>query len=152
MTTFWRVVHFVAFVAWLGGGLAVMVAGIAMKRMDRSVWGAVVDVQSALYRWLLGPGSIVTVMTGLFLTFGMYGRLSGDVAAWLGTMQGAGLLAALVTLLGAMPAAARLTRLEPIGATAAAFDIARRRLAITGSIAGLLGAVALLAGALYRFG
>ena len=113
--TMWRLLHFAGLIAWLGGGLAVMIGGVTMRRMDRSLWGAVADVQAALYRSLLGPGAIVTVMSGLFLTFGMYGRLSGQVAAWLGVMQGAGLLAALVTLLGAMPAAARLTRLEPTG-------------------------------------
>lgn len=152
MSAAWRVLHFVAFIAWLGGGLAVMVAGIAMNKMDRSLWGAVVDVQAALYRSLLGPGAIITVMSGLFLTFGMYGSLSGQVGAWLGMMQGMGLLGALVTLLGAMPAAQRLTRLEPVGPTAAAFDAARKRLAITGAIAGVAGTMAMVAGALYRAG
>jgi hypothetical protein len=65
-------------------------------------------------------------------------------------MQGLGLIAALVTLLGAMPAATRMARLEPTGPTAAAFDQARRRLAITGSVGGALALLALLAGALYR--
>jgi hypothetical protein len=51
-----------------------------------------------------------------------------------------------------MPAAGRVSRLEPTGATAAAFDAARRRLAITGSVGGALALVALLAGALYRLG
>ena len=152
MNTIWRVLHFVALIGWLGGGMAVMVAGLAMKRMDRSLWGAVVDVQAALYRALLGPGSAVTVLSGLFLTFGMYGSLSKDVAAWLGVMQVTGVLAALVTLLGAMPAAQRLTRLEPIGDGAAAFDVARRRMALSGALAGALGAVAMVAGALYRVG
>ncbi|MGD9524646.1 MAG: hypothetical protein AB7V35_12325, partial [Gemmatimonadales bacterium] len=87
---------------------------------------------------------------GLLLTFRMYGAMSGQVGTWLGSMQGLGLLAALVTLLGAMPAASRLTRLEPVGETAAAFDATRRRLAITGSIGGTLALLALLAGALYR--
>ena len=150
--TAWRVLHFVALIAWLGGGMAVMVAGIVMKKMDRSLWGAVVDVQAALYRTLLGPGSVVTVMSGLFLTFGMYGKLSGQVAAWLGVMQATGMIAALITLLGAMPAAQRLTRIEPMGAGANAFDAARRRMAISGAIAGAFGAVAMIAGALYRVG
>ena len=149
MTT-WRVIHFVALTAWLGGGMAVMVSGILMKRMDRSLWGAVADVQAALYRTLLGPGAVATVMSGLFLTFGMYGKLSGQVAASLGIMQAAGVIAALVTLLGAMPASQRLTRLEPVGPGALAFDAARRRMAISGAIAGIFGAIALVAGAVYR--
>jgi hypothetical protein len=150
--TTWRVLHYVALIAWLGGGMAVMVAGIVMKKMDRSLWGAVVDIQAALYRVLLGPGAVATVMSGLFLTFGMYGRLSGQVAAWLGVMQATGLIAALITLLGAMPAAQRLTRIEPLGPHAAAFDAARRRMAISGAVAGVFGTIAMLAGALYRGG
>lgn len=129
-----------------------MVSGVVMRSLDRAFWGAIVDVQAMLYRVLLGPGAVVTVMSGLFLTFGLYGRLSGQVAAWLGLMQGCGLIAALITLLGAMPAAARLTRLEPLGATAGAFDAARRRLVATGAVAGIFGVVALVAGALYRGG
>lgn len=87
MTT-WRVLHFIGLVAWLGGGMAVMVSGVMMRSLDRAFWGAIADVQAMLYRTLLGPGSVVTVMSGLFLTFGLYGRLSGEVAAWLGVMQG----------------------------------------------------------------
>lgn len=148
----WRVLHFVALVAWLGGGMAVMVSGVVMRSLDRSFWGAIADVQAMLYRVLLGPGSVITVMSGLILTFGMYGKLSGQVAAWLGIMQVCGLVAALITLLGAMPASVRLTRLEPLGPTAAAFDAARRRMSLTGAVAGVFGAAALLAGALYRVG
>lgn len=146
----WRFVHYLSFIAWVGGGLAAMVAGIAMKRLDRSLWGAAAEIQAAIYRTLIGPGSIIAVISGLLLTFRMYGAMSGYVGPWLGTMQAAGLLGAVVTLLGAMPAASRLGRLEPTGDTAAAFDRARKRLAVTGSIGGMLAIVALLAGALYR--
>lgn len=146
----WRFVHYLSFIAWIGGGLAAMVAGIAMKRLDRSLWGAAAEIQAAIYRTLIGPGSIIAVISGLLLTFRMYGAMSGYVGPWLGTMQAAGLLGAVVTLLGAMPAASRLGRLEPTGDTAAAFDRIRKRLAVTGSIGGMLAIVALLAGALYR--
>lgn len=152
MTSFWRLLHFLSFVAWIGGALSAMVVGIAMRRLDRGFWGGVAEVQGAIYRTLVGPGAIVSVATGLFLTFRMYGAMSGQVGAWMGTMQAAGLAGALVTLLGAMPAAGRLARLEPLGESAAAFDAARRRLALTGSIGGGLALLALVAGALYRLG
>jgi hypothetical protein len=93
---------------------------------------------------------VLAVFTGLILTFRMYGAMSVRVGPWLGTMQGLGLLAALITLLGAMPAANRMSRLEPTGSTAAAFDQARRRLAIAGSLGGMLALAALLASAFYR--
>ena len=152
MSPVWRLVHFLAFVAWLGGGLGVMIAGITMNRLDRSLWGGVADVQAALYKYLVGPGSILTVASGVVLTLRMYGALSGQTPPWLGMMQGMGLLGALVTLLGAMPAASKLARLEPLGGTAAAFDAARTRLRITGMIGGLFSCLALVAGALYRTG
>lgn len=127
-------------------------AGITMKRLDRSLWGGVADAQAAIYRTLVGPGSILTVASGVVLTFRMYGALSGQTPAWLGMMQGMGLVGALVTLLGAMPAAFKLSRLEPLGETAAAFDAARMRLRITGAVGGIFSFLALVAGALYRTG
>jgi hypothetical protein len=150
MTAAWRFLHYLSFIAWIGGALAAMVAGMACRRLDRGLWSGVAEAQGAIYRVLVGPGAAISVFTGLLLTFRMYGELSGQVGSWLGTMQGLGLVAALVTLLGAMPAAARLARLEPTGDTADAFDRARRRLALTGSIGGVLALLALLAGALYR--
>ena len=150
MGGFWRFVHFLSLAMWIGGALSAMVAGLAMQRLDRRLWGGVADAQAGIYRMLVGPGAMVNVASGLLLTVRMYGAMSGQVGTWLGAMQGLGLLAALVTLLGAMPAASRLTRLEPVGETAAAFDATRRRLALTGSIGGTLALLALLAGALYR--
>ncbi len=150
MTGAWRFIHYISFIAWIGGALSVMMAGIAMRRLDRTLWAGVAEAQGAIYRALVGPGALVSVVSGLLLTFRMYGAMSGQVGAWLGTMQAAGVLGALVTLLGAMPAAARLSRLDPNGDTAAAFDRTRKRLAISGSIGGTLALIALLAGALYR--
>jgi hypothetical protein len=143
-------VHYLSFTAWIGGALAAMAAGMTMRRLDRSLWGGVAEAQGAIYRSMVGPGAMVSVASGLMLTFGMYGKLSAQVGAWLGMMQAVGIVAALVTLLGAMPAAARLSRLEPHGPSAAAFDATRRKLAITASLGGTLALIALLAGALYR--
>ncbi len=152
MMSFWRILHFIAFTAWIGGALAAMVTAMSMRRLDRAFWGGIVEMQGAIYRVLIGPGALVSVVSGVFLTFGMYGQLSTQVGAWLGTMQAAAIGGAVVTLLGAMPAAARLSRMEPLGPSAAAFDALRKRLAVTGSIGGTLALIALLAGALYRLG
>lgn len=151
MNGIWYFIHFLAFTAWIGGALAAMTVGITMKRIDRSLWGAVVDGQAAIYRTMIGPGAIAVVLSGIVMTLRLYNGMSGNQAgSWLGTMQGAGVVGALVTLLGAMPAALKLSRLEPLGSHAAAFDALRKRLAITGSIGGTLGLIALLAGALYH--
>lgn len=150
MNDTWRFLHYITYVAWIGGALAALVAGATMRRLDRSLWGAIAEVQGAIYRILVGPGAIVSLASGLMLTFGMYGALSVQVGPWLGTMQATGVLGTLVTLLVAMPAASRLSRLEPTGETAAAFDQVHRRLALSGTVGMLLAVVALLAGALYR--
>ncbi|MBK6493766.1 MAG: hypothetical protein IPO52_09205 [Gemmatimonadetes bacterium] len=152
MTGFWRLAHFVSFVMWIGGAMGVMVAGAVMKRLERSLWGGVADVQAGIYRYLIGPGSIIAVVSGLILTLRMYNGMSVQVGPWLGMMQGFGLLGALVTLLGAMPAAAKLTRLEAVGETAPAFDAARKRMVLAGMIGGTMSALALIAGALYKLG
>lgn len=152
MNSTWRLIHYIAFVVWIGGALGVLMADITMKKLDRSLWGGVADVQSALFRLLVAPGSIITLASGFVLTMQMYGALSGQSRPWMGMMQGMGLLGTLITLLGAMPAAAKLARLEPLGETAAAFDAARARLWITGMIGGFFSFLALVAGALYRTG
>jgi len=150
MNGFWLFAHYITFTIWLGGALSAMVIGINMKQMDRGLWGAAVDSQAAIYRVLIGPGAMGVILSGILLTFRMYGSMAGGGAAnWMGTMQGAGVLGALITLLGAMPAAAKLSRLEPIGTQEAAFNAQRKRLAIAGSIGGTLGLIALLASAFY---
>lgn len=151
MNGFWHFVHYLAFTVWLGGVLSAMIAELTMHRVDRSLWGAVVDAQAAIYRVLVGPGALATVLSGIVLTLRMYGSMSGGQAgSWLGTMQATGIVGPLVTLLGAMPTAARLSRLEPLGPQAAAFDVLRKRLTITGSIGAALGFIALLAGSFYQ--
>lgn len=151
MNGFWHFLHYLAFTAWIGGGLAAMAVGVSMKRIDRSLWGAVVDGQAAIYRALVGPGAIVVVLSGIIMTLRLYNGMAGNQTdQWLGVMQGAGIIGALVTLLGAMPAALKLSRLEPLGPHAPAFDALRKRLAITASIGGTLGLIALFAGAFYH--
>jgi hypothetical protein len=150
MSPMWRFLHFVTMVMWIGGGLSVLVAGLAMRRLDRSFWGGIAEVQGAIYRMLVGPGAMLNTISGVMLTFKMYGALSLRVGAGLGTMQGIGVLAALVTLLGAMPAAARLSRMEPTGESAPAFDRMTSRLFLTGALGTALAVVALVAGSLYR--
>ena len=63
-------------------------------------------------------------------------------------MQGAGLVAALLTLFIALPTAAKLSRMDPVGETARYFDELRQRQRIVGSISGMLGLLALFSGAM----
>jgi len=144
----WLFLHLLGFVMWMGGGLASMVAGIAAKPESRGGLGAVVRAQSAIQRSIIAPGALLTVLSGLMLTFALAGMAGGS--AWLMVMQGAGLVAALITLFVALPTATRLSRLDPTADQAAYFDELRNRQKVVGMISGVLMLLALVGGTLVR--
>jgi uncharacterized membrane protein len=146
----WLFLHLLSFTMWVGGAIAAMIIGIAAKREDRHGLGAVVRAQGALMRLVIAPGALLAVLSGLILTFQISGSDAPGFSLWLMLMQGTGLVAALLTLLIALPTATKLSRLEPAGETARYFDELRQRQRIVGSISGTLGLVALLAGAMLR--
>jgi hypothetical protein len=152
MIRLWLFLHLLGFTMWLGGGLAVMVAGVASKREERAGVGAVVRTQAAVYKAIIGPGALLAVLSGLMLTFSVSARIGELVgfSLWLLIMQGAGVLGALVVLLIGLPTAAKLSRLDPVGPGAAYFDELRQRQRVVGSVSGTLALVALVAGALVR--
>ena len=153
MISLWLFLHLLGFTMWLGGGLAVMVAGVAAKREDRQGLGAVTRTQSAVQRAIIAPGALLTILSGLILTFTVTGR-TGELVGfslWLVIMQGAGIAGALLVLLVALPTATRLARLDPTGPNAGYFDELRQRQRVVGSIAGVLALVALVAGAVNRY-
>jgi hypothetical protein len=152
MIRLWLFLHLLGFTMWLGGGLAVMVAGVASKREERAGLGAVVRTQAAVYKAIIGPGALLAVLSGLMLTFSVSARIGELVgfSVWLLIMQGAGVLGALVVLLIGLPTAAKLSRLDPVGSGAAYFDELRQRQRVVGSVSGTLALLALVAGALVR--
>ena len=152
MIRLWLFLHLLGFTMWLGGGLAAMVAGIAAKREERGGLGAVVRSQAAVQKAIVAPGALLTVLSGLILTFSVTARM-GELVGFslpLVVMQGAGIVGALIVLLVGLPTAAKLARLDPSGQGAAYFDELRQRQRVTSSIAGGLGLIALVAGALVR--
>ncbi len=148
MTRAWLFLHLLGFTLWLGGGIAGMITGIAARREDRLGLGAVVRAQGSLMKVAIAPGALVAVLSGLILTFQIGGGELAGFNIWLVIMQGAGLVAALLTLLIALPTASKLSRMDPSGDTARYFDELRQRQRIVGSISGTLGLVALFAGAM----
>jgi hypothetical protein len=147
VTRAWLFLHLLGFTLWLGGAIAAMIIGIAAKREDRHGLGAVVRAQATLMRVAIAPGALLAVLSGIILTFRVSTELPG-FNIWLMLMQSAGLVAALLTLLIALPTAAKLSRLDAVGETARYFDELRHRQRIVGSISGTLGLVALFAGAM----
>jgi hypothetical protein len=146
----WIFLHLLGFTLWLGGAIAAMIMGIAAKREDRHGLGAVVRAQGSLMKVAIAPGALLAVLSGLILTFQVTAS-AGDLVGfnlWLVIMQGAGLVAALLTLLIALPTATKLSRIDPEGERAQYFDELRQRQRMVGSISGTLGLVALFAGAM----
>jgi hypothetical protein len=149
VSRFWLFLHLLGFTLWLGGAIGSMIMGIAAKREDRHGLGAVVRAQASLMKAAIAPGALLAVLSGLILTFQISagGELVG-FSLWLMIMQGAGLVAALLTLLISLPTATKLGRIDPIGERAQYFDELRQRQRIVASIAGTFGLVALFAGAM----
>jgi flagellar biosynthesis component FlhA len=149
VSRFWLFLHLLGFTMWLGGAIAAMVMTIAAKREDRHGLGAVVRAQASLMKVAIAPGALLAVLSGLVLTFQI--SAGGDLVGfsiWLVIMQGAGLVAALLTLLISLPTAAKLSRIDPTSERAQYFDELRQRQRIVGSIAGTFGLLALFAGAM----
>lgn len=143
--------HLLGVTLWLGGGFASMVVGLASKSEHRAALGTVARLQWAILRTLVLPGSLLTVFSGLMLTFRlMHGGRMGS--PWMVAMQVLGIGGAMLALFVSVPTAARVTRIDPAGEHGAWFDRMRLRLRIVGAISGTMGFLALLAGAWYRYG
>jgi hypothetical protein len=142
--------HLLGVAWWLGGFFATMTTSIAAKGEPRPALAMVMRLQWAIARLMVFPGSLLTVVTGLALTL----RLGSDAmrSGWLVAMQASGIVGALLALTFVVPSAAKLARLDPVGEHAAYFDRLRAKQKVAGSVAGLLGLLALLAAAVHRYG
>jgi hypothetical protein len=138
------------FVAWLGGGLAVMLSGITAKYFPPDQRLAVYRIMSVVSRNLIGPGAVLVVVSGFVLSVPYF--KGATVPTWLLAMQGLGLLGAIVAIGIVTPTAARLGRLEldPRGDLPESFAGLRRRQAIFATLAGVLALAALVAGTIPR--
>ena len=127
-----------------------MVAGIVSQGEERARLGAVVRAQAAMQKVLVAPGALLSVLSGLMLTFAMTSLRGGEAgfSIWLVLMQGAGLVGALIVLLVGLPTSSKLARIDPLGPNAAYFDELRQRQRITSSIAGVFALAALVGGAM----
>jgi len=150
MRGFWLFLHVMGVVAWLGGGLAVMLSGITAKHFPPDQRLAVYRVMSVVTRNLVGTGAVLVVVSGFVLSVPYF--TSSTVPTWLLAMQGLGLLGAIVAIAIVTPTAARLGRLDldPRGELPESFAGLRRRQAIFATIAGIFALLALLSGTVFR--
>lgn len=150
MRGLWLFVHVMGFVAWIGGGLAIMLGGISAKYFPPDQRLAVYRVIGVVARSLIGPGAVLVVLSGILLSVPYFGHAT--VPTWLMAMQTLGLLGAIVAVGVVTPTAARLGRLEldPRGELPESFAGLRRRQVIFATLAGVLALGALLAGTIAR--
>jgi len=150
MRGFWLFVHFMGFIAWIGGGLAVMLGGITAKNLPADHRLTVYRVLSVIVRSLVGPGAVLVVVSGFILSVPFF--RTALVPSWLLAMQSLGLLGAIVAVGIMMPTAARLGRLEldPRGELPESFRGLRRRQAIFATLGGVLALLSLLSGTILR--
>lgn len=143
--------HLIGFTAWMGGLLAILAIGSAAKREDPALLGVVARLQAGIYRILIGPGAMLTVVSGMILTLQLYNEATAvGLGAPLMTMQGLGLVAGMVSLIVSVPTASRLARLEPVGPSAALFAQLGQRLRTADLATLALAMIALVAGAMGR--
>jgi hypothetical protein len=146
----WLFLHFMGFAAWLGGGLALMLAGITAKHFAPADRLAVYRATGAVARALIGPGALLVLLSGFVMSVPFF---SGDaMPGWLMAMQGLGLVGAILAIGVVTPTAARMGRLEldPRGELPETFAGLRKRQAIFATLAGIFAMLALLAGTVMR--
>ena len=148
MRHLWLVLHLAGQSLWVGGAIAGFIMGVTGRREQRTALATVARLQAAVQQLVIGPGAMITALSGIALTFGLEGSLSAP-SPWLMVMQIGGLLAAALVFFVAWPTARQLSRVDPV-ATAPLFDALRRRQAIVSSIAGVLAVLSLIAGAMGR--
>jgi hypothetical protein len=148
----WIFAHLLGYVLWLGAAAAAMGIGISARREPREHLALVARQLAVVYRVVMMPGVLLTVVSGLVLTLMVYGGpgAAAAISHWLMAMQATGLIAAVLVLVWVIPAASRAAAVDPTGPHGAVFDALRRRTARLGMIASALGTIALLTGALMQ--
>jgi hypothetical protein len=150
VTGFWLLLHVIGFVAWIGGGLAVMLSGLTAKYFPPEQRLAVYRIMAVITRNLVGTGAVLVVVSGFVLSVPYF--KGATVPTWLMAMQVLGFMGAIVAIAIVVPTAARLGRLDldPRGELPESFAGLRRRQAIFATLAGVFALLALVAGTVFR--
>ena len=147
LTTF---VHLLGMSLWIGGMVAAMVLSFNSKRETGRTRQAALEWMGRIYSLIVGPGALVTVVTGLALTMSMAQRMGSEVMArpgmWI--MQATGLLAGLLVLFVALPTAKGLSRVAAAagdGELPQLFGQMQQRLSIVVHVVAVLVIISLFA-------
>lgn len=142
--------HILGFALWMGGGFASGVIGKRTLVEDRAHIDALVRTLRGLQTRIMLPGVVLTLASGLYLS--MPRMQTGVLTAWLMLMQICGILAALVFFFVVSPTTARLSTMSAVGENAGRFDALRKRAAMGGMLAAILGLLAMVGGVMHKYG
>ncbi len=145
-----RFVHFFGMCLWLGGMVAAMVIAVAARSESVSSRVSLFHVLGKVYSFVIGPGAIVTLLSGVGLM--MYPAEAtvggtGSLGTWV--MEATGLLAGALVLFAGLPTATRLARVADMAdenGLPPIFDRLRKRLAVVAHSVAVLAVLALYFG------
>lgn len=144
----WLLAHWAGMILWLGPGIAGMFMNIRARRETPAARALLARFLAPVYGTLIGPGAMITAVTGVVLTMRL-ARVGGAMASpGLIIMQGAGLVGALIVMFVVLPAAGRLARVAATvegGDLPPVFNSLRKRIVVGSSVGGTLGVIALVA-------
>lgn len=143
-----RLLHFLGMAMWFGGALAAMIIVVNVRQKEWTVRAVVYPLLAKVHVVVVGPGALLTVVTGLLmmgvLVTGGMGEMMGRPSIIV--MQTAGIVAGLIALLGGMPtaqAAARAASQDETPDNVSLLARLGKRQAMVSSTAGVLYLVAL---------
>ena len=149
-----RFAHFFGMCLWLGGMVAAMVIAVAARSESVSSRVSLFHVLGRVYSFVIGPGAILTLLSGVALTMSMGQATVGGTGS-LGTlvMQATGLLAGGLVLFAGLPTATKLARVADMvdeNGPPPIFDRLRKRLAAVAHAVAVLTVLALYFGTVVR--
>ncbi len=146
--------HFLGMALWIGGAVAAMFMAASLRDGDSELRANAAFVLSRMHAYLIAPGAVITVATGVLLTmaFTSQGRSDFLISPGMVIMQIAGIGAAVLALFVGVPTANQLATVLSAteGEPPPLAHRLRKRQAVVSSIAGTLAFAALFFGVVLR--
>ena len=143
--TILRFIHYLGFALWMGGGWGTMSLVLRSRSDTPATRAGLFRILPAAFS-VMAAGATLTVLSGIGLAvslsrLGFSARLGEPGVS---TMMGSGLLAAVMMVGIGLPTSRRLSKLAAVEPLPGEFERFRKRLAMTSSVAGILGLLALV--------
>ena len=151
-----RLAHFLGMSVWIGGAVATLVVSRVVASWTGDERARANALLAKLHGYVIAPGAIVTVVSGVLITMSMVNRGMSVAMARPGVvvMQITGIVAAVLAVFVGVPTANRLavraTRTSPREEVPPIVMKLERRQAVVSATAGVLALIALYFGVVVR--